>query len=207
MNMNINYEGILTTYEKQDKVRASPIGFQKKEEKILITLYENSKTLKNIRRNKHCTLNLVKDPEILAGTTYNLINLKTSKAPNIKAPKLKNYNFLELKLIQIEEEKVIDDVGTSKAYNITLKIINKEINTNNNYKPLSYSRGGPLLLEAAINLTRAQESAKKKGETEKFLNKTQGFINKAENLGVRRQQLVVKIKKLTEELKSEQEQK
>ena len=207
MNMNINYEGIITTYEKKDKVRTSPIGFQKKEEKILITLYENSKTLNNLRRNNYCALNLVKDPELLAGSTFNLINFKTEKAPNIKAPTLKNYDFIELELIEIEEEQVIDDVGTSKAYNITLKILNKKINTNNNYKALSYSRGGPLLLEAAINLTRAQESVKKKGETEKFLDRTQDFISKAENLGVRRHQLVLKIKKLTEELKSEQKQK
>lgn len=205
--MKINYEGILTTYEKQDKVRASPIGFQKKEEKILITLYENSKTLKNIRRNKYCTLNLVKDPEILAGTTFNLINLKTEKASNIKAPILKNYSYLELEIMETEKEEVIDDVGTSKAYNITLKIINKEINSNNDNRVLSYSRGAPMLLEAAINLSRAQESVKKKGEPEKFLDKTQDFINKAENLGVRRHQLVVKLKKLIEGLKSEQKQK
>lgn len=200
--MSINYEGILTTYNKDGSERASPVGFKQIEnKKILITLYNSSTTLQNLKKEKECVLNIVHDPEILAGSAFNLIDFNFETAPNVNAPVLKEHNFKELKLANLNQREVHDEVGDSKAFDIELRVINNVFDGDEVESCFrSFYRGGGLLLEGAIRLSRALESVEKGRNPGRFLSESRDFISSAEDLGIQRDYLVEELKEKLENL-------
>lgn len=196
----ITHEGIISTYDTENQPRASPVGYNKKGEQIIITLYEKSQSLENIINNRDAVLNLEKDPEILAGTAFDLLSLDFKDSDNVNAPILSKRSHFELKLQIHEEGKIQDKVGSSSVHDIVFNIVDSNFIKDENTSSPSYYRGGHFLLESAIKLTRAHAAFQSKGDPGKFLKKSRQLLRRANDLGIKRKHLISDFEQIIKDL-------
>ena len=148
---NIIYETIISSYNKDGMPNAAPMGILLDEEnEIILRVFNQSDTYKNLLANKICAINLSNNPNLYVNATLFQDELKAdffTKHPDFSAPILKSCkeNFLILKIIKIESDSLP---------NRTLfigKIVYQKLQ--NQISPV-FTRAFSSLIEILIHVTR-----------------------------------------------------
>jgi uncharacterized protein len=158
-------ETIVTTYNKDETPNAAPMGvIMEDEERLVINLFNSSKTSHNIKSNRCAVVNLTSNIEVFYKTAFKGVNPDGKlplewfeKASSVNAPKLILADasiYVSVKeLVPVDAQKAraifnIDSIQSSMKY------------------PQVYSRAMSQTLEAIIHATRIKamlnDSAQKK---------------------------------------------
>ncbi|MHA1366848.1 MAG: DUF447 domain-containing protein [Candidatus Heimdallarchaeota archaeon] len=156
---NTIYEVIVTTYDKNGKANAAPMGITFDEEKnVIIRPFLETTTYENLCENKECVVNFIYEPELFVKATLFKEELSSKnfiKTPDINAPILlaKEKNCIAIKIIEKGKE-------SGRAI-FTGKIIQTQLNLVL-IKPIT--RAFSSLLEILIHATRVIHYKKSEGE-------------------------------------------
>ena len=109
--MKLIYEAIVTTYNQENQPNAAPMGFiVDKENQVIIRVYKETDTYKNLQNQRECIINLTNDPDLFVKSTL-FQDLLTDdfyiKSTLINAPILKDCkkNHIALKVEKETEEE------------------------------------------------------------------------------------------------------
>ncbi|MCL2358386.1 MAG: DUF447 family protein [Nitrososphaerota archaeon] len=181
---NVIYESIISTPNPDHTPNTAPMGVTMLDEKHLtLTIFNTSKTLRNLKTAQCAVINLTSDIEVFYKSTFKEINPE-GKVPSewfvqanfVKAPKLRDTDAaLEVLIVNF---KPIDDEKTE----VTCRV--QHITSKASY-PQPYSRAMALTLETLIHATRIEAYLKipqKQTETAKLIEKIRDYADIVERV-------------------------
>lgn len=140
-------ETIVTTFDLKNKLNAAPIGIIRKNNKISIKLFKNSKTYENIFKVKVFVANITYDSIAFVNATFNNMNtddFEFISFEGMQYPIIKNsIGFVIFRCNSIE---IKNDILFADLKPIFLKINKKKL-----YAP---NRGFNAIIEALVHATR-----------------------------------------------------
>jgi hypothetical protein len=168
-------ETIVTSYDENFRPNAAPMGSRMESEKqIMITLFDTSSTLKNLRSNLCAVINVTSNAEMFYRTALKETSPEGKlpqnwfeKATKINAPQLRmadatvEISVSELKPISCQKTQALCDVKHVEAKNTP---------------PKAYCRALSATIEAIIHATRIKVFAEKRIEQEK-LNRLRTLVD------------------------------
>ncbi len=198
-------EIVLTTFSPDKRPHASVAGITTMgNSKVLLRIFTDTKTFKNIIRNKAAVINIVKDVNLLASIAlrdfplFGKISLKFEKSGHVKAPRLAKHDaHVEIEVTGVKREKISDEIGSSEVAHIVAKAISIGVT---NPSPHPFKRSEFFVIESAILATRINEALKRdRGEVarKKFLELSE-YVEKCRRIAPRSKdlKLMTKIKGL-----------
>lgn len=156
-------ETVVSTYNKEGKPNAAPMGVVMQDEKHLsIDFFNSTSTYKNIILNKCAVVNLTNNVEIFYKTAFKEANPKGKlpeewfeKANSVNAPKLK---LAEATIdVSLKNMTPLDQEKTMATFNL------ERLDAKTVY-PQVYSRAMALTIEAIIHATRVEAFIKEETE-------------------------------------------
>lgn len=158
-------EIVLTTFSFNGRPHTSAMGVRARgKSKVVLAVFTNTKTFKNLLRSKAAVINIVKDVEFLVSLAlkdllgFNENTLKFKKSEHVNAPKLEEANaYVEIETEKVEKAKISDEVGSSEVAYITARIKNIEV-LNPSVHP--FKRSEFFMIESAVLATRIKEALK-----------------------------------------------
>ncbi len=163
---NWTYETIVTCYSDTLTPHVSTFGLISPDlKKIVLEIYEGSKSLSFILNKKDFVINLLSDPIIFYQALYDKENLRFIKPENVNAPVLANAEtYIEARLQKTQE----------KEHRQTIHA--EIVNIHSSKKPVLINRADHLLLESIITATRIHYLPE--GKPEETLKDNYRVINK-----------------------------
>jgi hypothetical protein len=146
---DVIFETIICTFNPKGQPNVAPMGvIIEGEQKVALTIYNTSNTLKNLQNTRAATLNLTDDIDI-----YYMSALKNDELPTdlfekssvVNAPKLKTYDASIA--LSIEKIESVDMLRTKVTCNVEHVEVLKKY-------PQAYCRAMSAVMEAIIHATR-----------------------------------------------------
>jgi len=154
MEKGLLYETIITTKNGAEIPNAAPIGVTcKNETEIVLYIFEDTRTLKNIKSDGRFAVNLLKDPLAFALSTVGELSPDYFKRFNNDFYIKKTDAFFTAVVTKIREVQKNDNIGKSKL-NIITADVEKIIIKNKNVEPLN--RAIYAVIESLIYLSRIE---------------------------------------------------
>lgn len=194
-------EIVLTTFSPDKRPHASVAGITTMEgSKVLLRIFTDTKTFRNILRHRAAVINIVKDVNLLASIAlrefplFGKISLKFETSGRVNAPILaKTDVYVETEVARVKREKISDEIGTSEVAYIVAKVKNIKVT---NPSPHLFKRPEFFVVESAILATRIKEALKRgRGEVarKKFLELSE-YVEKCRRIAPRSKELNLMIK-------------
>lgn len=144
---NVNYEGILSCYNLENKPHFASMGFMFNGDfDIIIRPFKNTESYKYVTTNKKAVINVVNEAKIFYLVTYekNLINDLVGISEKLKLPVLKNsYFYIECILKDILDDEIRPNLILEPVHFFAKKTF---------VKP--YTRAEFAIIESLIHSTR-----------------------------------------------------
>lgn len=175
----IQYECITTTISEDDVKNAGAFAFRYLGgEKVFCSIFEGSKTLKNIKNTKEYVVNITQDPLIFTYATLDCLGDEYYTTDRDIAI-IKNTPAYIIVDVENMEKKTPDDFpinGEKNIYFITGKIREFVISDEN---AQAFNRGLPAIIESLVNFSRYKivDEAQRKVYMDKVIENTR-VINK-----------------------------
>lgn len=158
-------EIVLTTFSPDKRTHASVVGIRAiGKSKVLLRIFTNTRTFRNILQSRAAVINIVKDVNLLASLAlkrfprFGDFKLKFKKSGHVNAPRLaKTDARVEVEVEKVERTKISDEIGSSEVAYITARVKNIEV-INPSIHP--FKRSEFFVIESAILATRIKEALK-----------------------------------------------
>lgn len=151
---NVHYECITTTIDKNGKKNAGAFGFQYLGgDKVYCSIFEGSKTLKNILNTNEYVVNITQNPLVFTYSTLDCLDDEYYTDDDDIAI-IKNtpaFIIVDVDEIEIKTPENFPIQGDNNIYSIVGKIRKVAINDK---KASPFNRGMPALIESLVNFSR-----------------------------------------------------
>jgi uncharacterized protein len=154
MEKGLLYETIVTTVNEDNTANAAPIGVLCKDNKeIVIYLYHGSKTVRNIKRNHHFVVNILKDPMIFVEATLGNLSNKYFDNYNNEFYIKDTDAFFTAHVTSLKDVEKKDNLGISITTVLRAEV-SDIIKKKNCVEPLNRAIYG--IIEGLVYLTRME---------------------------------------------------
>lgn len=180
-------EIVLTTFGPNGVPHASTMGaISSGKSKILLRIFTDTSTFKNIDLSRAAVMNVVRDAELLArlalGDLLNKPALSFESSKRVNAPRLRGAGaFVEIEIKNLRTEQISDKLGTSGVAHIEAEVKCIDIQTPG---VRAFKRSESFVIQAAVLATKIIE-AMRKGKVEiarEIFREIVGYKKKCERI-------------------------
>jgi len=136
-------EVIIVTLNKDGSPNPAPMGVKLREDRLVMWIYQDTQTFRNITEMRECTVNLTCDAKIFFNSIFRKKSIYYKRSKVVRPPRINGaYGWVEAKVLSISEDDPAE---------VVLEVVDAELEDR---LPRPFNRAEPAVIEALVQYTK-----------------------------------------------------